>query len=114
MNRGAIIIVKLTTVHKAKEEIGRLKILLKLVESCYPTTPELTMIKEYACLGSLNKAVEKLNSVGMTITRRPVGSADVSDAIKAKGNDELHKIVRSGYLYKTRAARRKTRYYPNW
>jgi hypothetical protein len=102
--------VKLITVYRAKKEIERLSVFVELAESCVPETVEQFIVKEYAYLGSLGGVTKKLISMGITLDGRTFEEADVRSVINGKGNDELHKIVRSGYLYKTRPSRRKPKH----
>lgn len=99
----------LKKVEQTKNQIAKLQAFVDLVESYQPETLEQQIIKEYAYLGSLVKVVEKFNRLGYTIDGRPYEGEDISSVIKGKGkgNDELHKVMRSGYLHKTRQSRRK-------
>lgn len=90
---------KLITYKKAKEEIKRLQRYCDLVESYQTDTLEKIIIKEYCLTNSMTKVIEKLNYLG--VTRESVVSI-----INGKPQNELHKIVKSGYLYKTRPSRR--------
>ena len=90
---------KLITYKKAKEEIKRLQWYCDLVESYQTDTLEKIIIKEYCLTNSMPKIIENLNYLG--VTRESVVSI-----INGKPQDELHKIVKSGYLYKTRPSRR--------
>ena len=87
-------------VNKAKEEIIRLQRYVELAESYKADTLEKQIIKEYAYTYSIEKVAKNLN-----IDRKPVIST-----IRSKGVDELHKIVRSGYLLKTRPQRTRAFY----
>ena len=97
----------LKTVEQAKNQIAKLQAFVDLVEDYQAETLEQQIIKEYAYLGSLTKVAEKVNRLGYSIDGRPYEGTDISFVIKGKGNDELHKVIRSGYLRKTRHTRRK-------
>lgn len=97
----------LKTVEQAKNQIAKLQTFVDLVEGYQAETLEQQIIKEYAYLGSLVKVAEKVNRLGYSIDGRPFEGGDISSVIKGKGNDELHKVIRSGYLRKTRHSRRK-------
>jgi hypothetical protein len=88
---------KLITVERAKKEIQRLQHYVDLVES-YPVDKlENLVIKEYALTNSIVKVTEKLSLEREYVTA----------IIKSRGNDELHKILRNGYMSKTKANRSK-------
>jgi len=97
---------KLITVEKAQKEVIRLKHYLNLVENYETDTIEKWILKEYAITNSIKQIVQNasehhFNHRGCLIDRQ-----FVTDVIKSKPNDELHKILKSGYLYKTRQNRR--------
>lgn len=99
----------LRTVDQTKGRIEKLQIFVDLVEGYRPKTIEQQILKEYAYLGSVVKVAEKVNAMGYSIEDRPYEGTDITNIIKGKGNknDELHKFIRKGYLYKTRASRGK-------
>lgn len=97
----------LKTVDQAKRKIEKLQMFVDLVEGYRPETIEQQILKEYAYLGSLVKVAEKVNTMGYLIEGRPYEGTDITNIIKGKGNDELHKYIRKGYLIKTRPSRRK-------
>jgi len=45
--------------------------------------------------------------MGFLLNDAPIEKEDVTAIIKSKGTHELHKILRTGYLKRTRASRRK-------
>ena len=63
------------------------------------TTKDLhtLVIKQYALTGSIKKVTEKLN-----VLEYPIEPDEVRDIIKSKPKDELHKIVRSYYMTKSK------------
>ncbi|SMQ75928.1 hypothetical protein SAMN05444673_2571 [Bacillus sp. OV166] len=87
---------KLMTLERAKNEIIKLQNYVTLVESYPVDTVEQEIIKEYAITNSIGKVTEKLK----------IDREFVTNVIKSRGNDELHKLMRSGYMYKTRSNRR--------
>jgi len=97
----------LKTVDQVKRKIEKLQMFVDLVEGYHPETIEQKVLKEYAYIGSIVKVAEKVNTMGYSIDGRPYEGTDISNIIKGKGNDELHKYIRKGFLYKTRATRRK-------
>lgn len=93
---------RLKTVEGTKKEIKRLQDFVRLVENYDASTIEKKVIKEYAYLGSIEKVASKMNKEhGLTID-----STYVSQFIKSKPQDELHKLIKSHYLLKTRPSRR--------
>jgi len=79
------------------------------VEGYHAETLEQQIIKEYAYLGNLGKVAEKVNEMGYSIHGQPYKGTDITDVIRGrgKGSDELHKVIRTGYLLKTRHIRTK-------
>lgn len=88
------------TVDKARKELEFLTHFLELVESYNPDTLEKKIILEYAHFDSGKKVFELLNKIGLVDEYE-----FVMNVIKSKPMDELHKIVRSDYMLRTRAAR---------
>lgn len=97
----------LKTVDQAKEEIAKLQIYVNLVENFQPETLEEQILKEYAYLGSIVKVADKVNKMGFLLNGNPVEKEDVSAIIRSRGKNDLHKVLRTGYLKKTRVNRRK-------
>ncbi|PLR81835.1 hypothetical protein CVD25_15310 [Bacillus canaveralius] len=98
---------KLITLKRAAEEIKRLQEYISLVESYEADTIDMLLIKEYAKTNSLKEAVSILNTRGYThtIDGEPIDQQYAVSVIKGKTTDELHKILKSGYLLKTRKNR---------
>jgi len=101
----------LKTVVQAKDEIAKLKEFVDLVESFQPVTLEDQIIKEYAYIGSVEKVAVKVNEMGYSNGSRPFEKEDISNIIKSKPTGDLHKLIRSGYLKKTRHLRSKVEKY---
>jgi len=97
----------LKTVDQAKEKIARLQIYVDLVENFQPKNLEEQILKEYAYLGSIVKVADKVNELGFLLNGSPIEKEDVSAIIRSKGTSDLHKVLRTGYMKKTRANRRK-------
>jgi hypothetical protein len=89
---------KLITYQLAKNELKRLKHYVELVEGYQTSTLDKMIIKEYALLNSMPKVAEKLNYLGVTREK-------VATVLKSTPQDELHKIVKSGYMKKSRSSR---------
>ncbi|MFC5602454.1 hypothetical protein [Sporosarcina koreensis] len=92
------------TVDRAREEIQRLQRYVDLVESYEADTLEKFIIKKYALTGSLDKTLDLVHvfEFGDHIEKE-----DLVAVIRQRGKDELHKTVRSWYMQRTRAIRRK-------
>lgn len=79
------------TLDRARTEIMRLQYYVDLIEMFEPINIEQEIVKEYAITNSIPKVCEKLN----------VSHENVVDVLTSRGKDELHKMVRSGYMKKT-------------
>lgn len=97
----------LKTVSQIKKEVAELNAFIDLVESFQPETLEEQIIKEYAYIGSLEKVATKVNEKGYSNEGLPFEKEDISAIIMNKPTNELHKVIRSGFLKKTRHNRRK-------
>ncbi|SDN62561.1 hypothetical protein [Bacillus sp. OK048] len=84
---------KLITVPRAEAEIRRLQHYTTLVEEYRADTLEKWIIKEYAYTNSITKVVKKANAKGITLDQSYAKSV-----LKGKAIDELHRMLRSGYL----------------
>jgi hypothetical protein len=98
---------RLKTVEAAKREIIELQAFVFLVENYKASTLEKKVLKEYAYTGSMIKVVENLNKELLSKGEDSIDSAFVSQTIQSKPKDELHKLIKSNYLLKTRPSRRK-------
>lgn len=94
----------LKTVDAAKREIKELQNFVSLVENYEVTTIEQKILKEYAYVGSIVKVVENINE---EFGSNMIDKTFVSNLLKNKSQDELHKRLKSNYLLKTRPSRRK-------
>jgi len=97
---------KLITVEKAQKEVERLKNYLTLVEKYETDTMERWIIKQYAITNSIKQIVIRAREQGFTLNGKEIERNYITEVIKSKPKDELHKILKSGYLYKTRSNRR--------
>jgi hypothetical protein len=101
----------LISVEKAKEEIVKLKLYIELVETYKADTLDKFIIKEYASTNSIDKTVIAVNAAGYAIDHKEVERDYVVSLLKKRGKDDLHKLVRSAYMEKTkykRAVERRT------
>lgn len=87
---------KFITLDQAKSEIKRLQGYVNLVEAYNPSNIEQEIVKEYAMKSSIPEVSKTLN----------VSYEKVVEVISSRGKDELHRIVRSGYMKKTKPHRR--------
>jgi hypothetical protein len=83
------------TLDKAKKEIMRLQNYVDLVESYQPKSIDQEIVKEYALTSSINEVSRRLS----------VSYEKVVEVISSLGKDELHKMVRSAYMKKTKHTR---------
>lgn len=97
----------LLTVGKAKKKIEELQHYVAITESYKPETIELRVIKEYAYTSSRKVVVENLNALGFEYNGRQLEQQDVTNIIKSKTMDELHRLVKIGFLKKTKAHRKR-------
>lgn len=81
------------TVNQAKERAHRLQTYIYLAESFEPQSIEEHIIKQYAYLGSLAKVADKMKEMNYDIE-----VDDVRDAIQSRSKNELHKIIRAGFM----------------
>ncbi|MFB3164719.1 hypothetical protein ABLO26_25495 [Neobacillus sp. 179-J 1A1 HS] len=88
-------VYKLMTLDRAKSEIEKLQYYVDLVESYQPKSIEQEIVKEYAIKNSISEICKTLS----------VSHEKVVDVITDLGRDKLHKIVRSGYMKKTKHMR---------
>ncbi|MDM5326821.1 hypothetical protein [Neobacillus sp. CF12] len=85
--------IKLITVPRAQAEIGKLQKYITLVEDYQADTLEKWIIKEYAYTNSITEVVKRANAQGMALDQ-----AYAKSVLKGKPSDELHRMLRSGYL----------------
>lgn len=94
------------TVDQAKDKIQRLQHYVDLVEDFQPKNLEEHVLKEYAELGNIVKVTEKLNRLGFRLNDSEIETKDISTILRKRGANDLHKVLRTLYLKKTRASRR--------
>lgn len=106
--------VKLITVERAKREVRRLQHYIGLVESYDPDTLNKWIVKEYAYTNSIKKVIEIANLEERTLNGEPLSREYAVSVINGKTNDELHKILRSGYRLKIKPNTRKYKKWPHY
>lgn len=97
----------LPTIEKAKKEIEKLEAYITLVENYKEDTLEQKILKTYAYTGSIQKVKAEINTLRANENLPPVDSADISNVINSKSNDQLHKMLKTNYLRKTKGKRKK-------
>jgi uncharacterized protein YceH (UPF0502 family) len=103
--KGGDTLTILISVEKAREEILKLQQYIDLVETYEADTLDKLIIKEYALTNSIDKTVKAVNAVGYAINQKVVERDYVVSLLKKRGKDELHKLVRSAYMEKTKYTR---------
>jgi hypothetical protein len=98
-------LAKLITVRSAEIEIKRLIHYIDLAESYEADTLEKFIIKEYAYTNSIEEITRILKRRGYLINGKEIERQYVIAVINSKAIDELHRLVKSGYLQKTRHSR---------
>lgn len=91
---------KLITVKRAETEIAKLQHYLYLIESYADDTLEKKVIKEYAITNSIVEVIKNLSEHGYTVDKDYIVTT-----LKSKGKDELHRMIRSGYMKRTKPSR---------
>lgn len=92
------------TVDAAKKDIQVLVDFVSLVENYQAKTLAQKIVKAYAYSGSIAKVVANMNNEFGPDT---IDHTYVSDLLKSKPQDELHKHMKANYLTKTRHTRKK-------
>ena len=63
------------------------------------------IIREYAFTNSIAKIIKMLEQRGYALNGNPITKEYVKAVIKSKTNDKLHRILKSGYLKRTKHSR---------
>lgn len=113
MKRLEILMKRLPTVSEAKTEIRSLQSFVQLVEEYQTKTLEQKILKTYAYTGSIKEVVSQLNQVLEDVNLPLIDAALVTDLLKSKPKDQLHRILRTNYLNKTRHMRKTEKLYKN-
>ncbi|TWT08196.1 hypothetical protein FQV26_10410 [Planococcus sp. CPCC 101016] len=95
------------TLTEAKNEIQSLETFVQIVENYEPKTLQEEIYKFYAITGSIPKTAALINEKRVQNMLTPIDTVLVTEAIKSKPIDQLHRIIRSGYMTKTRHMRKK-------
>lgn len=97
----------LPTIEKAKQEILALQNFVLLAEEHGMNNLKDRVIKMYAYTGSIEKVVTEINNDLISTGEQMIDRDFVTDTIKSRPTDSLHKIVRSNYFKKTKHSRLK-------
>lgn len=95
------------SVDQVKKRMEELQRFVDLAESYKPETIEQRVIKEYAYYPSRRIVAENLNSIGLLYNGRSLEVKDVADIIKSKTIDDLHRLVKAGFMNKTKTHRQR-------
>ncbi len=104
--KGALLL-KFMTVERAKREIARLQKYVFLVDTYEVDTLDKFVIRTYAEVGSLESTLDLAHRAGYGYH---LEKEDLVAIIKKIKKDELHKLIRAGYMHRTRASRKKAPY----
>lgn len=91
---------------KSKDRSSKVQHHIDLAESYDTGTLNKWIVKKYAYTNSIRKIIEKATSERLTIKEEPLRREYVASVINGKANDELHKILRSGYRLKIKPNKR--------
>lgn len=88
------------TVAQAKMKIHELNRYVYLAESFEVNSTHDQIIKNYAHLGSLQSVADKMQMMGYDIEIE-----DVRAALRQTSKSDLHRIIKTGYMKRTRSSR---------
>lgn len=97
---------RLPTVAEAKTEIRSLQDFVQLVEEYQAHTLEQKVLKTYAYTGSIKEVVTRLNREIESEHLALIDATFVTELLKSKPQDQLHRVLRTNYLSKTRHMRK--------
>lgn len=79
-----------------------------MVEGYEENTVNQIIIKQYAITSSLSRVAAEVNKRGYSIQGDSYSPVDIERILKADpGSDYLHRLVRAGYLAKSKHLRKK-------
>lgn len=99
----------LSTVSRAKDEIKFLQTFVFLAETYNAKTLQQKIIQSYAYTGSIQKTVLQVNLELADMGLLSIDATYVSDVIKEHPKDDLHRLIRTNYMKKTKHSRKKPR-----
>lgn len=89
---------KLRTYEKAKEELDLLQSYIDLVDNYEVDDIHSFIIKYYSITNSASGVIKKAKNSDLFFSEEILTRELISEVIKSKPIDELHKVVRSGYI----------------
>lgn len=96
---------RLKALEKVKDDLRKIEAYVALVENYKTETLAQKIIKSYACTSSLSKTLSEVNRELRTINQPCLELSFVTDLIKSRPQDELHKLVRASYFSKIKTPR---------
>lgn len=99
----------LPTLSKAKKDVAYLQEFIFLVENYEESTLYQQIIRRYAKTGSIKQVVLELNVEREMEGLLPIDRVYVLEAITSKPKDQLHRLIRTQYMNKTRHNRNRFR-----
>jgi hypothetical protein len=97
------------SIEKANNEIKRLQHYIELIENYQTDTLDKFIVLSYAKTNSIDKTLELVMESRYSLEHKPIERDYIVKVLKQIGKDELHKLVRSAYMAKTKDHRRKAR-----
>lgn len=95
----------LPTLSKAKKEIAFLQEFVYLTENYEENTLYQQIIKRYAITGTIKQVVIDINVEREKEGLFLINNVYVTEAIRSQPKDQLHRIIKTQYMNKTRHAR---------
>lgn len=95
------------TVEQAKKQIDIFASYVHLVESFEAEGLEDHIVKQYAYLGSMQKVADEINRMQLFFLEADIEVDDVRKVLNSQGKNELHKLMKTFYLKRTRSSRRR-------
>jgi|SRR5699024_9776509 len=92
--------ISLITYENAKKLRNKLEFYIKLIENYEVDSLEKFIIKNYALTNSSSEVIKRFNNSHKQYGVHTLTREQVLNVIKASPRDDLHKIVKSGYIKK--------------
>lgn len=99
----------LPTLSKAKKDVTYLQEFIFLVENYEESTLYQKIIRRYAITGSINQVVLELNAEREMEGLLSIDRVYALEVITSKPKDQLHRLIRTKYMNKTRHNRSRFR-----
>jgi hypothetical protein len=104
-----MILTQLISIEQAKKQIVWLQHYIALIENYQPNTLDKFIVLSYAKTNSIDKTLELVMKSSYSLEPQSIERDYIVKVLKQIGKDELHKLVRSAYMAKTKDHRRKAR-----